>query len=364
MHPSIRPQESSAFLTLRLLGPFQAQIGDAPLPHSLARKERWLLALLALRAGRETERAWLAGLLWPESAEENALLYLRMSLTRLRRALSHEAGRILSPTRHTLALNVTGADIDLLAFDQWVAQGDPLSLERAVRVYRGPLLEGCMEDWVYPERSARERACLAALGSLAFHARTKGDFPRSIDLLRRAIRIDPISEGAYRALIEVYAAAGDGASVTRVYRELRALLLREMTTEPSRETQALFERIQAERGLADAKPRSSSTGRKRTWPLLPLSDDQREWITLLDAQAVTREAVEMYLYRSLFWPDSPLLPNIEEMDREAGIRFLMNSIAPEYIHLFIVAFQAEGEALTQVVLAWAEERAKALEPVH
>ena len=34
---------------------------------------------------------------------------------------------------------------------------------QAVELYRGPLLEGCVEEWVLPERESRAEQCLAAL---------------------------------------------------------------------------------------------------------------------------------------------------------------------------------------------------------
>ena len=58
---------------------------------------QWLLALLALRAGREVERDWLAGTLWPDSSQPQALQSLRMCLTDLRQALGSEASRLRSP---------------------------------------------------------------------------------------------------------------------------------------------------------------------------------------------------------------------------------------------------------------------------
>ena len=55
-----------------------------------------------------------------------------------------EAGRLRTPTRCTLSLDLTGAEVDVLAFDQAIRRGDPASLERAIARYGGPLLEGCV----------------------------------------------------------------------------------------------------------------------------------------------------------------------------------------------------------------------------
>src|SRR5206468_2060138 len=73
---------------------------------------------------------------------------MRTSLDDLRRAFGSEAGRLLSPTPRTLSLDLAGAEVDIITFDQAIARGDPASLEEAVAFYRGPLLEECFEEWV------------------------------------------------------------------------------------------------------------------------------------------------------------------------------------------------------------------------
>src|SRR5690242_512363 len=57
----------AASLVLRLFGPLTVWVKGEPLPRLRSRKGKWLLALLALRAGRQVERDWLAALLWPDS---------------------------------------------------------------------------------------------------------------------------------------------------------------------------------------------------------------------------------------------------------------------------------------------------------
>src|SRR5882724_8071350 len=107
------------------------------------RSVEWLLALLVLRPGRKVSRAWLAGTLWPDSEESQSLQNLRNALLSLRKALGPEAYRISSPTRDMLALNLGGADTDLLRFDEAIRSGGEEALREAVEVYSGPLLEGC-----------------------------------------------------------------------------------------------------------------------------------------------------------------------------------------------------------------------------
>ena len=107
------PDPTERTLTLRLFGPFEAHRRGAPLPRLRSRRGLWLLALLALRAGRELERDWLTCLLWPDSPESAALANLRSSLKELRQVLDAEAGRLGSPTSRTLCLDLPSAAVDL-----------------------------------------------------------------------------------------------------------------------------------------------------------------------------------------------------------------------------------------------------------
>src|SRR5262249_39734488 len=126
-------------LSIRLFGPLDARLDGVPLSRLRSRKGEWLLALLALRYDRDVDRAWLAGTLWPESVESRALYYLRRELAGLRRALGPEATRLSSPTPHTLRLDLAGAAVDVIAFDESAARDDDSSLAEAVGLYRAPL---------------------------------------------------------------------------------------------------------------------------------------------------------------------------------------------------------------------------------
>src|SRR5947208_8830236 len=98
---------------MKLFGPMEVRIGSQPLPRLRSRKGLWLLALLALREGRDVERGWLSGTLWPDSDEAHALRSLRQTLHDLRIALRSEAWRLKSDGPRTLRLDVIGAIVDV-----------------------------------------------------------------------------------------------------------------------------------------------------------------------------------------------------------------------------------------------------------
>jgi predicted ATPase/DNA-binding SARP family transcriptional activator len=239
-------------LVIHLFGPFEVYLNDVPLPRLRSRKGQWLLALLTLRAGRELGRLWLAGTLWPNSPEPQALASLRISLNDLRRALGAAADRLGAPTTQTLCLDLTGAEVDVLAFDQAVTRAarDPLrgepALEAAIALYRGPLLEGWMEEWVFQERQAREQTYLGALETLAGRALASGEPAAAVRHLRRALAVDPLTDTAQRALMQALAASGDYAAATQVYRDFRLLLHRELNAQPAPDTETLYQQLRAE----------------------------------------------------------------------------------------------------------------------
>jgi predicted ATPase/DNA-binding SARP family transcriptional activator len=231
-------------LQISLLGPFDVRVENKPLAPLRTRKGQWLFALLALRHGRVVAREWLAGTLWPDSAENQALANLRLSLTDLRHALGGEAYRLGSPTTQTLCLDLEGAEVDLLAFDKAVQSDDPSLWEQGVDTYRGMLLEGCNEEWVFPERRAHEQAFLCLLERLSAWERSAGKPMAAVRHLRRALAVDPFAESVHCSLMQALADTGDFASATQHYRDLRQLLHRELNAEPSAATSALFKHIQ------------------------------------------------------------------------------------------------------------------------
>lgn len=250
------PDDAVPPLSVRLFGPFEVRVSGQPLPHLSFRKSQSVLALLALRPGREAERDWLAGLLWPDRSQASALHSLRNCLTDLRRALRAEAGRLRSPTPHTLTLELAGSFVDVLAFDVALARDEPGSLEEALSLYRGSLLEGCTEAWVFQERQAREQTYLAARETLAAHARAGGDAAAAERHLRAAVAADPLRESAQRSLMELLAAEGSYAAALMAYRELRLRLHGELNAEPDPETQSLFRRLQTEARQRPERPSS------------------------------------------------------------------------------------------------------------
>ncbi len=241
-------------LEIDLFGPLSIRVNGTPLPPMPSRKGAYLLALLTLRHGREVERDYLAGLLWPDSDQEKALFNLRQMLLRVRQALGDEAWRIDAPSRHTLRLDLRGASADVVEFDAELSRSEPEAWRTAVARYRGPFLEGCSEQWAFSPRREREDAYVAALEKLSAEAVSHGDYAAAQSYLRRVIAVDPLHEGAYRSLMQALASAGEYAEATHLYRELRVLLQRELNASPAPDTVETYQKL---RSLGEAPVQAS-----------------------------------------------------------------------------------------------------------
>jgi predicted ATPase/DNA-binding SARP family transcriptional activator len=232
-------------LTIHLFGPLRVTVAGESMPRVRTRSVEWLLALLTLRHGSAVSRSWLAGTLWPESSGSQALENLRADLVRLRKALGPESSRLQSPARDSLTLDLTGAVVDVLQFDRAIQAGDEESLQGAVAVYTAPLLEGCLEEWAFTERTARAEQLLTALETLAERTVERGEHEAAIRYLRRAEALDPLRDTLPRRLMSSLAAAGDPAAAIQTYRDFRLRLQEELAAAPDEETTRLFHEIRA-----------------------------------------------------------------------------------------------------------------------
>ena len=232
---------------LRLLGPFGVALGEQPMPPLRSRTGLHLLALLALNANREVARDWLAGTLWPDSRQEQSLANLRRTLTDLRRALGAASLRLISPTTHTLCLQLTEEECDILAFDAALRQNHPDAWEQAVALYSGPLLADSYEVWVGAERAVRHESYLHTLERLAQHHTAQGDWREAAHFLRLGLAADPLRESLYGSLMEALAQGGDVAEAVQVYRTLRLRLHEAFAhPDPAPEITALYHRLRAQ----------------------------------------------------------------------------------------------------------------------
>jgi DNA-binding SARP family transcriptional activator/predicted ATPase len=240
------------------LGPLQATLDGQLVSGFKSNKVRALLAYLAVEADRPHGRDVLAGLLWPDWPDREALGNLRYALSNLRRVIADAQADpcFLLISRQSLQFN-TASDswLDVAAFTEKVeVEGSQASaleqIEEAVGLYQGPFLEGfsvgdsvAFEEWALFKREQLARQLTAALHRLVRGYEEQGDYQQAQSHAWRQVELEPWDEVAHRALMRTLALGGKRSGALAQYETCRRLLAEELDVEPSEETTGLYEQI-------------------------------------------------------------------------------------------------------------------------
>ncbi len=246
--------QTVASLNIRLLGGFEAHLASGAPIAPIGRKAQALLAYLALAPGTPHAREKLTALLWSDRGEAQARSSLRQALSELRKALAGADPPPLETEGEAVALAADAVVVDVEVFGRLIAGGECPSLESAVALYRGDLLDGLIvpdpafEDWLRGERQQwRERARDAMTRLLALQL-ADGEAEGAFATARRLLGLDPLQEAAHRAIMRLNADKGERALALKQYQACRDLLRDELGVEPDGETERLHEEIRREDG--------------------------------------------------------------------------------------------------------------------
>jgi DNA-binding SARP family transcriptional activator/predicted ATPase len=270
-----------ARLRLSLLGPFQAMLDECPITEFKSNKVRALLAYLAVEQDRPHRREVLAGLLWPDWPDRDALSNLRYTLSSLRKAIGdrHADPPFLLITRDTLQFNTaSNCWLDVAAFTEAVQadKADPSAvdqLERAVTFYQGSFLEGFsvgdspgFEEWALLTRERLARLMSSALHRLAAAYEQRGEYETAQSHARKQVELEPWDEGAHRQLMRALALDGQRSAALAQYETCCRLLIEELDVRPAPETVRLYEQIRSGTFGARAPSTTSPLTRAARFP--------------------------------------------------------------------------------------------------
>jgi DNA-binding SARP family transcriptional activator/predicted ATPase len=240
-------------LSLSCLGPFQVALDGQPVTSFKSVKVRALLAYLAIEADRPHPREVLAGLLWPDWPDRDALANLRYTLSDLRQAIGDRDASppFLLISRDALQLNSASDHwLDVAAFVELTATDDLARLEEGVSLYQGTFLEGfsigdsaAFEEWVLFTRERLARQMSAALQRLAEGYEQQGEYAKAASFARWQIELEPWDEAAHRQLMRALALDGKRSAALAQYEACSRLLAQELGVEPAAETVALYDQI-------------------------------------------------------------------------------------------------------------------------
>jgi ATP/maltotriose-dependent transcriptional regulator MalT/DNA-binding SARP family transcriptional activator len=272
-HPNVRSAAEGALerlvyrpaykLIIRTLGGFGVWRGEIEIRDRDWRsvKARQLLQLLLVERGRMLPRDRIMDMLWPGLEAEAAANNLRVTLSRLTKAIEPTRPEG-APTYYivqqgdTYGFNVESDHAyDAAEFSSAVDQargalqrgqrGDAHEhLQRAIKFYGGTFLPDCLyEDWSVVERERLALLFTEASLALGDMLLGEGQPHEAIGLAWRVLEYDQAQEEAYQLLMRAYAELGERSTALRLYSRCVQVLESELGVEPLPETLELYERI-------------------------------------------------------------------------------------------------------------------------
>lgn len=307
-------------IAIRLLGPVEAVANGGTLALG-GRRQRALLALLALEMGRPVSADRLAEELWLGAPPAAAETTLRTYVSRLRRALGRDAIR---SEAGGYALAVEPERLDAQRFERLERQGrEALAagaagvaaerLQAALALWRGRALADVCDGGALAAEAARlDELRLVALEERIEAELALGRHAALVPELQALIRDQPLRERLRRQLVLALYRSGRQADALAAYGDARRLLREELGLEPGEELKGLERAIlrQEVEPVAPVESRhnlpaatTSFVGRERELAELERLLRDRRLVTLtgMGGSGKTRLALEAVRSRADAW---------------------------------------------------------------
>ena len=251
-------------MDFRILGPVEARAEGRALELAGPR-QRALLALLLMRRGEPVSQDRLIEDLWGERAPQGAVKALQVAVSRLRRALAAEGGRLVStPAGYRLLLEP--GELDLERFERLADEGRralaaavperaAARLRAALAEWRGPPLA----DFAFEAFSQAEVARLEGVRAAALEDRIEADLQLGrhgelVAELEALVARDPLRERPRAQLMLALYRAGRQADALDAYRQAARTLDAELGLRPWPELESLQRAILAQDPALDQSP--------------------------------------------------------------------------------------------------------------
>lgn len=226
-------------------------------------KARALLIYLANEPGRPFQRSQLAGLLWSDQSETQALHSLRQTLSLLRKSIndSDAINPFLIVDRDRVEFNAQASFwIDVLAFKQELKTAyqyhknqtsyaglDIRALMRAVNLFAGPFLDrfnlNCsvlFDEWLILIQEETNNLAVEALSYLVEYYQKRDELINAIQISKQILQINPWDESAHYRLMNLMAMDGQWAAAQHEYKNLQTYLQSQIGVDPDPKTNELY----------------------------------------------------------------------------------------------------------------------------
>jgi DNA-binding SARP family transcriptional activator/tetratricopeptide (TPR) repeat protein/nucleoside-triphosphatase THEP1 len=257
-------------LHILLLGPLEVRKGDEPVGLPPSKKARALLAYL-VASERPQARSALCDMFWQDVHDPRA--GLRWALSKLRAVLDAGDNGPIATAGDRVGFDAGSVRVDLLEVRAQVP-GDPgeastEALREAARTFRGDFVEGLdlprchrYEAWCLGVREHLRRLHLSVHATLVERLREEPEVAISHAYTR--LTLDPYSEEAYLAAMELLAETGRSDKALELYERCRRMLRRRLKSSPSEALETARRRLMSRpRGVEEKRAEGGLAGKAR-----------------------------------------------------------------------------------------------------
>jgi LuxR family transcriptional regulator, maltose regulon positive regulatory protein len=250
-------ESSSRLLELRLitLGEIKFLLAGTPV-HIPLTKAGELLVWLAMNGPGTREQIMDA--LWEGSNEQRHLEYFKISVRRMRAALSEQpAVTDFNPLpfengKYRLSERFT-VQLDAIAAAQALASRDVPTMQQALELQVGEFMPGSELEWASEQRQRRLVEALELAMTLGSQLEETA-IVEAQQVYQRAIALDRLHEPSHLALIRAYQRAGDLPGARRAYASYSRMLTEEFDSKPNMDLQQILQ-FHLQSSEHHAKPR-------------------------------------------------------------------------------------------------------------
>ena len=243
-------------MEFRVLGPLEVWANGKALSLG-TRKQRTVLALLAVNANRLVSLDELVDELWPETPPASAVANVRSYAANLRRLMESAENAVVRLVRRNASyvLQAHPEELDLLVFRSQrkdgrdaLRSGDAAAAAKSFAAararWRGAMVADLQRGPMLAARCAvLEDEYLGATEDLAEAHLALSEPGEATELLREHVLAHPLREGAQALLMRALDRAGDSAGALSVFAAVRAALVDQLGIEPGPELHNLHQAI-------------------------------------------------------------------------------------------------------------------------
>ena len=227
-------------LRISTLGGLRVELDGRPLDDVPAKGHALMVHLAVV--GSPVTRSRLAGLFWSDMPEAAARANLRLTLSKLRSTVPN-----VQADRTSIWLDEPWW-IDVAALEELAAASeDPTAV---LELAHGDFLDGVelpnaelFTAWAAAQQVMVRSAVLALLDSAVDHALRVGATDAGVAAARRILELDPVNEQAHRALMRLFADAGQPSAALAQFDTCMHVLFEELGERPTEQTAALADEI-------------------------------------------------------------------------------------------------------------------------